>query len=335
MRSLLLACLLVLWAGCATPTKTKVVASGLPRAGAKVTVGSVTNETGKKFEFDVEAALRDALAKCLAQRQLRADSSAAPGDLLLRTRITDYRPGSAFKRWVAPGWGATVLAISAELFDHATQALVAQVEYQRSVAVGGFYTLGAERYIFDHLAADVAHDLQVRIAKGGDFVVSAKPRGDVVKAVEPTVGGKTVRLGEIRDKRPEPGRIGERTAAFGVSMGDVYLSRDVPGFIREALELEWTAAGHRLAATNADVNLTCELQKFWLHTKTTPLYWDVIAEMQIAIASEEHPAERRKEFTATASKRTYVWPSASLCGQVLDHCTDQLMSQVRTNTPGL
>ncbi len=321
----------LLCAGCASPgPKTKAQGGVFPRPGAKIAVGTVTNETGQTFaKKDVEAALKAALVRALESEQLAAGAAFGPKDLMLNARISEYRPGNAFKRWVMPGWGATVLGIKVDLTTPGAAANVAEMDHKLTVAAGGLYTVGAEDYIFDSAAKDIAHDLRVRIQKGGDFAIKVRPRGDVVAATEPRPGAKTIQVTEVQDRRPEKDRIGERSAAFGVSMGDVYLGREVTSFLREALEVELTAAGHRLATTNADVKVSCELSKFWLHTKTTPLYWDVITDMEIALVPEGQSGGTRQEFSATARKRTYVWPSATLCGEVVDACTDDLLGKVR------
>jgi uncharacterized lipoprotein YajG len=321
--------LLLVTQGCVTPTKTRTVSSALPRPGAKVVAGTVTNQTGQQFKFDVESELRTALVKQLESRALLASSSPAAGDLLLNLSITEYRPGSPFKRWALPGWGATVLAVKGGLWELDGRKLLAEIEHQRTVAAGGFYTVGAEHHILSDVARDLAADLQVRISKGGDFVVQAKSRADVVAAAGLGPDARTVWLGGVNDRRAEPSRIGERHAAFGVSMGDVYFSREVAGYLRENLELELTAAGCRLSDTNAEVSLTCDVNKFWLHTKTTALYWDVIADISIVVSSSNQAPPKREEYSATASKRTYVWPSATLCGQVIEECMDRLMKQFR------
>jgi len=248
---------------------------------------------------------------------------------LLNLNITDYRPGSAFKRWALPGWGATVLTVKGDLLERDGGQLAAQIEEQRTVAAGGFYTLGAEHFILNDVARDLANDFRVRIAKGGDLVLEAGSRADVVTVVEPGPNARTVRLGDVSDGRADTGRIGERFAAFGVSMGDVYISRDVADYLRENLELELTAAGCCLSSTNADVNLACEVNKFWVTTKTTPLYWDVVADISITVSRPDQTLPQQQVFSDTASKRTYVWPGASLCEQVLDQCLADLMKQFR------
>lgn len=314
---------------CSTPTKNKTVSNALPRPEAKVIVGSITNQTGKTFDFPVEQEFRGALAKELQKKDLLAAATPSPGDFVLNLDVTDFRPGDPFKRWVVPGWGCTVLAIKGGLWEQDGRKLVAEIDHQRSVAAGGLFTIGAEHYILNDVAHDLASDLKVRIAKGGDFVVKAKSRGDAVTASEPGGDARTVWLEEVNDRRSETGRLGERHAAFGVSMGDVFFSRSVDGYMRENLELELTAAGCRLNSTNTAARLACDVNRFSIRTHTTPLYWDVIAEMSITVSNLTQSPPQKQELSATATKRTYVWPTASLCGTVLDESMDKLMAQFR------
>jgi Domain of unknown function (DUF4410) len=320
---------LVLAQACSTPTKNKTVSSALPRPGAKVLVGTITNQTGKTFDFPVEQEFHAALARELQKKDLLAAATPGPGDFVLNLDIADFRPGDPFKRWVLPGWGCTVLAINGGLWEQDGRKLVAEIDHQRTVAAGGFFTVGAEHYILNDVAHDLASDLNLRIAQGGDFVVNAKSRADVVRAIEPGADSRTICLAEVNDRRSETGRIGERQAAFGASMGDVYFSRSVEGYMRENLELELTAAGCRLGNTNTATKLVCNVNKFSIRTHTTPLYWDVIAEMNITVSNLTQSPPQQEELSATATKRTYVWPTASLCGKVLDESMNKLMAQFR------
>lgn len=112
-------------------------------------------------------------------------------------------------------------------------------------------------------------------------------------------------------------------------MGDIYFSRSVPDYLRENLELELTAAGCRLTATNAAVQLKCSVNQFWVTTKTTPLYWDVIANVSITVSDAARPTASPQSFTATCSKRTYVWPTASHCEEALGESIADIMKQFR------
>jgi hypothetical protein len=80
--------------------------------------------------------------------------------LILAAQILDYERGDAFKRWLLPGYGSTVLSVRGELTDTADGRLVGSFEARRTVSIGGAYSAGAWRTIFGKVAADVADDLE-------------------------------------------------------------------------------------------------------------------------------------------------------------------------------
>jgi hypothetical protein len=314
--------------GCATPTATRTESDLLPRPGARVAVGSVTNATSQSFDVDAPALLRDALASALAEEGLAP--AGGPAAFVLDLAITEYRPGNAFKRWLLPGYGSTILGVEGTLRDAVTGALAASVVHRRSVHAGGGYTIGAWKSVFGWVAADVAADLRVRIERGGEFVVSVTPRAEQEAAAEPAADAVAVRVAEVVDARGERGRIGERQAAFGVSMGDVYLSRRVRDVVREAIADDLLAGGRRVVASGEDLVVTPTLRRFWVHTDTTPLYWDVVGEIEVDVeVSAQGSAPARQTFSCRQVERTWAWPTAALAGRVLDLCLGELGTKLR------
>lgn len=62
------------------------------------------------------------------------------------------------------------------------------------------------------------------------------------------------------------------------------------------------------------------------------MYWDVIGEIEFEVVVR--PAVRMqqglsKTFTCRESERTYVWPSATILGNVLDSCLTDMMLKAR------
>ena len=133
-----------------------------PQATSMIEVGSVTNETGKTFDIDIEKMLSDALAKKLESEKLLWTGNESP-KLLLESKIIEYKKGDAFKRWLLPGWGSTVLIIQADLRKNGQ--IVGSVKAKRTVSFGGLYTVGAWKTVFENLANDVVKDLQKHIEK--------------------------------------------------------------------------------------------------------------------------------------------------------------------------
>jgi hypothetical protein len=314
---------------CATPTGTKPVSELLPRPGSRIELREVTNPSGHVFGVDAVHLLEEAMARSLQEEGL----TWKPGDanhFVLSLAIRDYRPGDAFKRWLAPGWGSTVLSVDGSLRDAATGELAATIQHRRSIHWGGAYTIGAWRNVFGWVADDIAADLRVRILQGGEFVISVTPRADQPAALEPSEDALAVRIAAMHDERKERGRIGERQAAFGVSMGDVYLSRRVLELMREALTDDFWAGGVRVVESGEDAVVEASVRRFWVQTNTTPLYWDVMGEIEIElVVTLPGAGAERRSFDCRQMKRTFIWPTATLAGGVLDACLAELGAKLR------
>ena len=127
----------------------------------KVLVGDVANKTGESFDIDIEVMLRDAMVNELAKANLLGQQGTR--DLVtMNVNIIEYRKGDAFKRWLWPGYGSTVLVVEAVLMD-AEGNVDATAQANRSVDAGGGYTTGAWKEIFEDVAADLVADLKVNI----------------------------------------------------------------------------------------------------------------------------------------------------------------------------
>jgi len=326
------AALALLCAACATPNVSKVESSALPRPGAKVVVGEVANASGQQPVADIDVRLKEAVIAALKTEGMLAADPPAASDLALTLRITRYEQGNAFKRWLLPGWGSTVLGIAGELKDSQSGKTLASIDYTSTVAVGGLYTVGAWSTIFARSATDVAKDLRARIESGGDFVLAPASRADRTStAIPPQPDGIVVSVGPVQDLRPEQGRIGERFAAFGVKMSDVYSTRVVPEYFREALIDEIQLHGRRVGEAQSDVAITPSLSKLWVGTNTTPLYWDITAEIECELVFQERTAGAQplsKHYSGKATGRTFVYPSATLMSRILNEGLDNLFSQI-------
>jgi hypothetical protein len=163
MRALLILVTAAFLTACGTAQHSlKVEEQYIPHEDTQVAVGSVANETGETFDVDIEAMLRDALAEKLKDREIYCEQAEAH-DLVINARVTEYQKGDAFKRWLLPGYGSTVLTVECDLLDPAGN-VIGTAQAKRSVDGGGAYTVGAWESIFTSLAQDVVDDLagQVR-----------------------------------------------------------------------------------------------------------------------------------------------------------------------------
>ncbi len=327
---------LMILIGCATGPETAKIQSGiLPKPGAKIAVTTVGNKSGEAFEYDLEPMLKNAIITALIRENILSDMNQKKSDFTLSLYVTEYRPGNAFKRWLLPGYGSTVLAVEGELRNANDNQVIGTISHKQGIHAGGAYTIGAWSSIFNIVATDIAKDLKVKIEEGGAFVVRLPPRSDVVPDQKQKPLPYTVFIGAFSDSRPEKGRIGKRTAAFDVSMGNIYFYRTVPAFLRESIETELALMGYRIVNTNGDINVKGEIVNFWIETDTTPLYWDIMGNVQIklTIASDRLTGGTTdKVYSCNKTTRTYVWPSEELSSEVMDKCINELMKQINTDS---
>lgn len=161
---------------------------------------------------------------------------------------------------------------------------------------------------------------------GMDLTLDLKRAAVPARSIEPRAAGVSVRLVAVNDRRQERWRLGERRAAFDAKMGDIHASPSVPEYVRERIERALAASGHRVVNTNADVELTCDVQKLWLQAAPAGVAMDVTGEIHITVSNLNKGALRR-DYSATALKRTYWWPTATLHIKVLEECVADVMRQ--------
>jgi Domain of unknown function (DUF4410) len=165
MKTLLLLLVIPVLAltGCGTVEHTaEVTDPGAFVPDTRIIVSEVSNKTGETFDVDVEQMLRDAMVNQLSKENLLGNAG-DPGVISMNVNIIEYRKGDAFKRWLWPGYGSTVLVIEATLLDAAGN-VDATAKANRSVDAGGGYTIGAWKKIFDDVSADLVSDLKVSAA---------------------------------------------------------------------------------------------------------------------------------------------------------------------------
>jgi hypothetical protein len=131
-----------------------------PQAGTNIEVGRISNETGQTFDITIEDMLREALNKNLKEKNLLSTGTAGHR-LALSAKIVEYEEGDAFKRWLLPGWGTTVLSVQSDIMEG--DRLVGTIEARRTVSAGGGYTIGAWKTIFNSVADDIVSDLRSKI----------------------------------------------------------------------------------------------------------------------------------------------------------------------------
>lgn len=102
----------------------------------------------------------------------------------------------------------------------------------------------------------------------------------------------------------------ERTTVGAVSMGRIVLRPGEADLVRALVDSRLQAALAKGAATPDSV--ACAIRTFDVVTPATALYWDVTTNIELAV--RVRGAERI--VSASATERTYSWPSEELIARV-------------------
>ena len=145
---------------------------------------------------------------------------------------------------------------------------------------------------------------------------------------------KKLYLSPFQDKRLEINRIGERHAAFNVSMGDIYANRDVLAYLNEAVQNELLASGNSLTDDKLNITISGDILKFWVWTDTTAFYWDIIGEIELKMTVSNPKTDKtiNKVYKAKSKARTYVYPSEELTTTVVSDTVKSLMYDIRKDS---
>ena len=247
-------------------------------------------------------------------------------------RIIEYDMGNAFKRWLLPTYGSTVLSVHTDVIDLEKNEIITFMEHKQTIAAGGAYSIGAWKYIFNNVAKDIATDIEKKYSGSGTgFFIELDPWLEKETEASKVTTSKNIYLAPFQDKRPEKNRIGERKAAFNVSMGDIYSNRDALAYMKEAVENELLAAGNKLSEDSSDLTITGDLIRFWVWTDTTALYWDIKGEIQLNLTVSKSKTDKTiaKTYKGNSESRTYVYPSKELVSSVVSDTVKSLMFEIR------
>ena len=151
--------------GCGTLSKKMTLEPGVTGVPNKqVEVGSVENASKVTIEFDFASFFKKELETALKKYQVPLTAGDNKDRLILRSRVVEYEPGNAFKRWLLPGYGNTVCAVSVEISDAASSKQLGTLKVRRVVMAGGLYTVGAHQTVFREVARAVAKQLKEEMA---------------------------------------------------------------------------------------------------------------------------------------------------------------------------
>jgi hypothetical protein len=165
MKRYLILTLFVMIAGCETTKPMVRMEEGRSLAKYRtVNVLPVMNKTGETFELDVTAELTHYLKSRFRDKgYMIVEGSEAQGStLVVKSSILAYKPGSASKRWLFPGAGATQLTVKTLLIDEKTGETIGEMVTAESVAGGGLFSVGADKSILKVVAKAIVDYIDKR-----------------------------------------------------------------------------------------------------------------------------------------------------------------------------
>lgn len=152
---------IILFTGCSTKSSLVVKEGYKFENNPKINVDKITNNTSKVYEHNIEEFMKEALFEELKNNELLGLGNESKIDL--QVSILDYQEGNAFKRWLLPGWGATVLKVEATLKEN--NDVIATSKIDSNIAAGGGYTIGAWKYVYTDVAKKLISDIKEEYAK--------------------------------------------------------------------------------------------------------------------------------------------------------------------------
>ncbi len=142
-------------------------------------------------------------------------------------------------------------------------------------------------------------------ARAGDVVLEIDPASIVMSDSDAPAP-----LVEVSDLRETTAL--ERTTIGHVSLGQVEVVPPLPELIGAIVSAKAAGIPVEFEAGDEPLVIYCGLRRFSIETPATLLYWDIQARVDIVL----RVGDRDREVAASATARTWVYPSKSLLEQV-------------------
>lgn len=157
----------IMLSGCITTSKPMVsMKKGVSLVDYKVfKVQPVLNETGKTYEFNVSNSLTQNIKSKLRDKEFIVSDGTITSKrvLIIKSTLLSYTPGSALKRWFAPGFGSTQATVKTLLIDKKTRKVLGEFISADTVSSGGLYSAGADKGILDAIATGIVDEIEKKV----------------------------------------------------------------------------------------------------------------------------------------------------------------------------
>ena len=153
-------------AGCAaTQSATQAQHPFVATQHRTVRIEPCEDRTELKGQRDLAGEATQLLTEKVKASKLFALSTDA--SLVLTCDIERFAEGSALKRWMLPGWGATQAAVAVIVWEKPGDKVLATLRSQSSVEGGGLFSMGADQRILSVALDDIMKQLEAW-ASGAD-----------------------------------------------------------------------------------------------------------------------------------------------------------------------
>jgi hypothetical protein len=149
---------LALPCGCVTQSATQIQKPFEPVEHRTVYIEACINRTDYRGAHDLAAEATLVLTEKVKESGLFEITPDAK--LVLTCDIVRFAEGSALKRWLMPGWGATQAEVVVMVWDKQGGKVLASFRSEAAVKSGGLYTVGADQYIFAAAFDDILKEMK-------------------------------------------------------------------------------------------------------------------------------------------------------------------------------
>jgi hypothetical protein len=150
--------------GCETVSTVQVQQPFEKAEKKQIQIERCINRTDYQGAHDLEAEATRALTEKIQESELFEIAPNAP--FVLTCDIERFAEGSAAKRWLMPGWGATQAEVVVMIWEKPGEKVLASFRSETAVKGGGLYTIGADKYIFGAVFDDIIKKLRVWVHDG-------------------------------------------------------------------------------------------------------------------------------------------------------------------------
>jgi hypothetical protein len=144
--------------GCTTVSTVDIQQSLEATKLRKIRIEACTDRTGYQGSRDLGGEATRSLTEKMQKSGLFEITPDA--QFVLTCDIERFEEGSAAKRWLLPGWGATQAEVVVMVWGKPEDKILATFRSEAAVKAGGLYTIGADKYIFGVAFEDVLKQMK-------------------------------------------------------------------------------------------------------------------------------------------------------------------------------